>query len=254
VTVGNYEYLVYWRFHQDGNIQAEVRATGIMVTTHFAEGRQPPYGTLVDERTYAPFHQHFLVARLDLDVDGEANNAQEVNVRAAPPGPENPNDNAFFVEVTPLATERAAQRDANAASARFWRIANASKKNALGGAVAYRLCPGETTLPYARPSFGLLKRAGFLTHNFWVTPYRADERYPAGEYPNQSPSDTGLGAWTKADRGLDATDLVVWYNFGQTHIPRIEYWPVMPVTSVGFMLKPDGFFDANPALDVAPPR
>ena len=38
VTVGNYEYLVYWRFHQDGNIQAEVRATGIMVTTHFARG------------------------------------------------------------------------------------------------------------------------------------------------------------------------------------------------------------------------
>ena len=39
VTVANYEYLVYWRFYQDGNIECEVRATGIMVTTHFAEGR-----------------------------------------------------------------------------------------------------------------------------------------------------------------------------------------------------------------------
>ena len=47
--------------------------------------------------------------------------------------------------------------------------------------------------------------------------------------------------------------MVVWYNFGQTHIPRVEDWPVMPVTSVGFMLKPDGFFNANPALDVPPP-
>ena len=54
VTVANYEYLVYWRLYQDGNIECEVRATGIMVTTHFAEGEQPPYGTLVDERTYAP--------------------------------------------------------------------------------------------------------------------------------------------------------------------------------------------------------
>ncbi len=34
-TVANYEYLVYWRFYQDGNIECEVRATGIMVTTHF---------------------------------------------------------------------------------------------------------------------------------------------------------------------------------------------------------------------------
>ena len=28
VTVANYEYLVYWRFYQDGNIECEVRATG----------------------------------------------------------------------------------------------------------------------------------------------------------------------------------------------------------------------------------
>ena len=35
VTVANYEYLVYWRFYEDGTIECEVRATGIMVTTHF---------------------------------------------------------------------------------------------------------------------------------------------------------------------------------------------------------------------------
>jgi Cu2+-containing amine oxidase len=28
VTVANYEYLVYWRFYLDGNIECEVRATG----------------------------------------------------------------------------------------------------------------------------------------------------------------------------------------------------------------------------------
>ena len=40
VTVANYEYLVYWRFYKDGNIECEVRATGIMVTTT-AGGQQP---------------------------------------------------------------------------------------------------------------------------------------------------------------------------------------------------------------------
>ena len=70
VTVANYEYLVYWRFYQDGNIECEVRATGILVTSHSAPASRRRTGTLVDHGTYAPFHQHFIVARLDLDVDG----------------------------------------------------------------------------------------------------------------------------------------------------------------------------------------
>ena len=90
VTVANYEYLVYWRFYQDGNIECEVRATGIMVTSNFAAGQQPPYGTLVDNRTYAPFHQHFIVARLDLDVDGPANTVYAVESEAGRRGPGRP--------------------------------------------------------------------------------------------------------------------------------------------------------------------
>ncbi len=70
-TVANYEYLVYWRFYQDASIECEVRASGIMVTTTMPEGAPAPrHGTLVDRRTYAPYHQHFIVARLDLDIDG----------------------------------------------------------------------------------------------------------------------------------------------------------------------------------------
>ncbi len=54
-TVANYEYLVYWRFYQDGNIECEVRATGIMVTSHIAApGSRPANGTVVDQRHLRP--------------------------------------------------------------------------------------------------------------------------------------------------------------------------------------------------------
>jgi primary-amine oxidase len=38
------------------------------------------------------------------------------------------------------------------------------------------------------------------------------------------------------------------------HVVRPEDWPVMPVTRAGFNLKPAGFFDYNPAVDVPPPH
>ena len=101
-TVANYEYLVYWRFNQDGNIECEVRATGLMVTTPFA-GDKPPYGTLIDNRTYAPFHQHFIVARLDLDVDGEDNTVYAADAVPVPTGPDNPYGLALTQTLTPLA-------------------------------------------------------------------------------------------------------------------------------------------------------
>ena len=52
VTVANYEYLVYWRFYQDGNIECEVRATGIMVTTPMPRAR--PRRPTVPSSTTAP--------------------------------------------------------------------------------------------------------------------------------------------------------------------------------------------------------
>jgi primary-amine oxidase len=253
-TVGNYDYGFYWYFYQDGTIQMEVKLTGIMNTQSLKPGESTRYGTEVAPRLNAPNHQHFFNARLDLDIDGEANTAFEVDTRSVPPGPENLYGNAFYAESTPLSKESAARRNTNPASSRFWRVTNPSKKNGLGGPTAYRLCPGENAPPYALPTAAIMARAGFLTKNLWVTPYQASERYPAGDYPNQSRGGDGLPSWTKADRDIAATDLVVWYTFGHTHIPRVEDWPVMPVSSIGFLLRPDGFFDANPALDLPAPH
>jgi primary-amine oxidase len=252
-TVGNYDYGFYWYFYQDGTIQMEVKLTGIMNTTALKPGEPSLYGTEVAPGLNAPYHQHYFNARLDFAVDGEANTVQEVNTRGLPAGPENPFNSAFRAETTPFLKELEAQRTTNTPSARFWRVINPGRKNGMGQPVAYRICPGENTLPYALPGSSLLKRATFLTRNLWVTPFDAQERFPAGEYPNQNPGGDGLPKWTAADREISDRDLVVWYTFGQTHTPRLEDWPVMPVSSVGFMLRPDGFFDRNPTLDLPPP-
>jgi primary-amine oxidase len=97
------------------------------------------------------------------------------------------------------------------------------------------------------------RRAAFTGKHLWVTPYERSERFPAGDYPNQHPGGAGLPEWTAADRPIENTDVVLWYVLGSHHIPRPEDWPVMPVERCGFTLKPLGFFDRNPSLDVPPP-
>jgi primary-amine oxidase len=252
ITVANYEYLVYWRFYQDGNIECEARATGIMVTTAFNEGEQPATGTIVDQRTYAPFHQHFLVTRLDLDIDGTDNTVVMSESEALPIGPDNPYGLALVQRTVPLRTEEEGKQDYNWATQRGWKIISATQTNAVGAPTAYKLVPGATFPVMMAPESPVLQRASVIKHTLWVTPYAETERWPAGEFPTQAVVDTGLPAWTAQNRSIEGTDVVLWYVWGIHHITRVEDWPVMPVDTVSFWLKPFGFFDRNPALDVAP--
>jgi primary-amine oxidase len=250
VTVANYEYLVYWRLHQDGNIECEVRATGIMVTTPLAPGAPNPNGTLVDERTYAPFHQHFLVARLDLDIDGPDNTVFMTESFAEPIGADNPHGLSVVVRNVPLRTEQEGMQDVDFGTQRAWKVMNTNVVNGIGTHPSYKLVPTGALPPMFDPASPVMKRANVIGHTLWVTPNDPAQRWPAGEFVNQSVADTGLGEWTKANRSIENTDVVLWYVFGLHHITRPEDWPVMPVDVVSFWLKPFGFFDRNPALDV----
>lgn len=249
-TVDNYEYGFFWYFYQDGTIQYEAKLTGILLCGALHD--TPKYGTLVAPELNALNHQHFFNVRLDMMIDGQNNSVYEVNTEAEPLGPDNPYGNAFFAKSTLLATESEAQRIIDPLAGRYWKIVNPSTLNSLGQPVGYKLMPGDNILPFAHPDSPILKRAGFMTRHLWVTPYQPDERYPAGDYPNQHPGGEGLPKWTQANRSVEDTDLVVWYTFGHHHIPRPEDWPVMPSAYTGFLLKPVGFFNQNPALDVPP--
>lgn len=253
VTVANYEYLVYWRLYQDGNIECEVRATGIMVTTPIAPGASAnPNGTTVDNRTYAPFHQHFLTARMDLDIDGTDNTVFASETIAEPMGPDNPYGLSLVQQNTPLRTESEGKQNPNYATQKTWKIANPNVTTSLGLNPAYKLVPSGAFPSMFDPASPIFGRATVIGHTLWVTPNSPDERWPAGEFVNQSERDTGLAEWTKADRPIENTDVVLWYTFGIHHITRPEDWPIMPADIVSFWLKPFGFFDRNPSLDVEP--
>ncbi len=253
-TVGNYEYGFFWYFHQDASIEFEGKLTGILHTAGSISDERSPYSLPLGEGIVTSHHQHFFCARLDLDVDGTTNVAFDTEAVVEPWGAGNPDGIAFRPERLTYERESQARRAISPETARRFRVENRARLNRIGDPVAYELVPGDNVLPMQQPDSTVRERARFLDHHVWVTRYHRDERYPAGEYPNQAVGGDGLPRWTSADRSLVDEDVVLWYVFGAHHFARLEDWPVMPVARCGFQLRPVGFFDYNPALDVPPPE
>ncbi len=243
-TIGNYTYNTEYVFRLDGGIDVVEGATGTTLNrgvSSAAEGSA--FATLVAPNIAAPLHQHFFDFRIDFEVDGTSNRLVEENMEGAPAVA----SNAFTIDRRPIAVE--GFRDMSPASNRHWIVEHATKRGALGLPVGYRLHPETHAPAYADPSDEGLQRAPFAQHGLWVTRYRDDELYAAGDQPNQGQVGDGLPSYVADQADVDGEDLVVWFATGLTHVPRVEDFPVMNRETVGFSLRPQGFFDENPALD-----
>jgi primary-amine oxidase len=258
--LGNYDYVVDWIFESDGQMRVAIGATGI-VEAKMAKAknasdagnggpREDAYGRFVDQHVVAVNHDHFFSFRLDLDVDGVRNSFVRDVLKEERLAADHPRGSIWVTQQKLAKTEKDGLLHTNTMEPSLWRVTSEGRKNAVGYPTSYQLMPGMSMGPVTHDNY-TMKRAGFTSQALWVTPYRADERYAAGDYPTRSLSGKGLPEWTEANRSIENTDLVLWYTIGMHHVPRAEDWPVMPVLWHDFKLRPFDFFDRNPALNTS---
>jgi primary-amine oxidase len=268
-VLGNYDYVFDWSFQQDGSIRVAVGATGIAQvksspaataddpagsrgTPGSGDGpaRADAYGRFVDRHVVAVNHDHYFNFRLDLDVDGPTNSfvADRLVTKTLPP--DNPRRSIWVREPSVARTERDGMLHMSMERPALWRVTSADGKNHVGYPTSYQLLPGMNAATLLSPDDYARRRAGFIDHQLWVTPYRREERYAAGDYPTLSAPGQGLPAWTGTNRTIERTDIVLWHTIGMHHVVRAEDWPVMPVLWHSFELRPFDFFNRNPALDL----
>ncbi|VEU19734.1 DEKNAAC100479 [Brettanomyces naardenensis] len=249
-TVANYEYAINYIFDQVGEIKIQVRATGILSTMPLDEGVTVPWGTNVGPMVLASYHQHLLSFRVDPALDGHNNTVcYDDTLRMEPNTKLNPHNVGFYTKRTYV--EKAGYVEQSPFTNRAPKIINEHVINKISKKpVAYKIVMPARQLMMADPSSYNAKRAQYAQQQIWVTKYRDNELYAAGEFTNQSQDDYGVGKWANGTDNVRDTDNVVWLTIGFTHIPKCEDFPVMPVEIHEVGITPFGFFEKNPALDL----
>ena len=256
-TIGNYDYILDWRFEPDGNIEVAVGATGVIETKPTTQEKAPDnitpsgeYGQFVAPHTIGVNHDHYFSFRLDFDVDG-ANNSFMTHRMVTRRLENDPMRKSIWVAEPGIAArEKDAILDIQLDKPSMWMFMNPSVKGALNYPTGYEVMPGATAKSLLSPDDPPQKLGAFSEHQFWVTPYNENERYASGVYPTSSKGNDGLAIWTQADRNIANTDIVGWYTLGFHHITRSEDWPVMPTMWHQFYIRPFHFFQSNPVLDL----
>jgi primary-amine oxidase len=272
-SFGNYVYGINWIFREDGSFRFEAELAGEVLTKlvrqqaceacramtagpgaggerqDFASRGEDRYGTLVLPGLVAANHQHWFNLRLDFDVDGAANAVRENNLVHAGAAAHGAGESrGFTASHTVFGRAEEAVRDMSEETARTWTIYNPAAVDRVGRPAGYTIAPMENAMTIFPPS-RRQGAAGFTAHHLWVTPYRPDQLYAAGPYPNQAPEAEAevLARYAGAEPIRDR-DVVVWYSLGMTHFPRVEDYPVMSSARLSVTFQPDGFFQRNPAV------
>lgn len=173
-TAANYEYCVYWIFHQDGTIQLDIKLTGILNTYAMSPGEDTlGWGTEVYPGVNAHNHQHLFCLRVDPNIDGPSNTVFQVDAARGPGevgSAENKYGNAFYAQKTKYTTAAEAMADYDGNTGRTWEIANTNKINPHSKKpVAYKLVSREVPKLLPREGGLVWKRAGFARHAIHVT-------------------------------------------------------------------------------------
>ncbi|QKX57479.1 uncharacterized protein TRUGW13939_04593 [Talaromyces rugulosus] len=263
ITAANYEYGFYHTFTLDGTYKLEVKLTGQLNTypMHISE-QAAPWGTEVQPRINAQNHQHIFSLRVDPEIDGTNNTVVQSDAVPSEEPVGSPNNfygNAFYAKKTPLLTALEGAVDYCHETSRSWDIVNPNIINEVcHKPVGYKILNNNCPTLLCKPGSVVWKRAGFARKSLWVVPYKDYELFPAGDYVCQSdgrenhPHNQTIVDWAARNESIENTDIVCYMQFGLTHFPRMEDYPIMPAEPVSIMLRASNFFDKNPALWVPP--
>ncbi|SFP23312.1 copper amine oxidase [Tranquillimonas alkanivorans] len=257
--VGNYDYLIDYRFKQNGEMKIMIGATGLdavkgVATTHLDDDtaeEDTKWGTLIAPNLVASNHDHYFNFRLDFDVDQPVNEFATLDIVPAEVPADSPRTSMWTVEENVPDSELDARYRISAMEPRYFTLYNRDREGPLGHNPSYLIHHGNIAYgPFDFENDPPMKRNAYIEYSVWNTVYDPEQRYAGGKFAMQSDGSDTLAEWVKADKPLAGEDIVTWFTAGFHHIPRLEDWPVMSTDWKTVHIIPNNFFSLNPAINL----
>ena len=222
------EYIFNYMFYQDGNIELELRLTGI-VQVYPEDPKNPstsPFATTVAPGVQAQYHQHMFSVRVDPMIDGLSNTVVETDILplSAPTGsPLNHAGNGFTAR--PYAITKASEggREFDMGKDRRWSIVNPNRRHPVTGKpTGYSIMgKGGVTPLMAQEDSWIAKRARWAQKALWVVKDvegpKGSRVWPSGKYVpgSRSESEDSMTKWVQGEESVDGEDVLLYLTLGK---------------------------------------
>ncbi len=255
-TLGNYDYIVDYVFTQRGNIAIRLGATGFDAIKSVASAdmdsptikEDTEYGALIAPYTVAPNHDHYYSFRIDLDIDGPINQVHADHFVLEPVKQPAARKSVWKLGTTCLEKEGPVEHNEKYSGGEVLRVVNAAAKTAtLKYQPSFWINLGHAATSILDPDDPPQARGDFSAKSVWITRYKPEELWAAGDFPNLSQGGEGLPAFVKNAENIKDEDIVIWYTMGFRHPPRPEDYPILPTFWHELNLRPFHFFDRDPS-------
>lgn len=270
-TLGNYDYIIDYKFYLDGRIVTKARATGL-VQVHFWDELNPnngpdasnsPFGYRISDFHVGSIHDHTFGFKVDLDIVNEANTFKLVHWKAGDVlqalQTQNPDVQAMpsyflfnqtrYVEWETV--EKETRFNVDLINQKLWTVVNEDHKNKYRVSRGYQIVPMATVAQNFGSDYIPIDALSFTRNHLTVTKRKENEQQATSLYDCNSMTNVKNNLKTFLDaENITNEDIVMWVAVGFAHVPTSEDIPVTTDVESGFMLKPHNFYDRTATFDM----
>ncbi|CAG5131614.1 unnamed protein product [Candidula unifasciata] len=254
LTIGNYDYIIDFIFHNNGVVETRWMSTGYIQTLFYATTERP-YGFNIRQNILGNVHHHMAHFKVDLDVGGTSNRYETVDIseeRVAMTAFPDLQYSQTRIKTNLKKTELEAVHDFNFNKPKYHVVHNNAKRTDTNEIKGYRIQMNCDSEQLVAEDFGNEKTVSWARHQMVVTRQKDDEISSSsiyGMHDSLQPTVDFTTFYSDNETIVDQ-DLVFWITAGLHHIPRSEDFPVTPTVGnqLNFLLHPFNYFPECPSM------